>query len=40
MEPIGLKNLIYFYALEQKGGALFNQNKFAEAAYTFVKYTR
>ncbi|MBK6338823.1 MAG: hypothetical protein IPF63_04280 [Bacteroidetes bacterium] len=37
MEPIGLKNLIYFYALEQKGGALFNQNKFAEAAYTFVK---
>lgn len=37
LEPIGIKNLIYYYALEQKGGALFNQKKFGEAAYTFVK---
>lgn len=37
VEPLGIKNLIYYYALEQKGGALFNQKKYAEAAYTFVK---
>jgi hypothetical protein len=37
VEPLKQKTLLYYYALEQKGGALFNQKKFAEAGYAFAQ---
>ncbi|MCB0508903.1 MAG: hypothetical protein KDD21_11455 [Bacteroidetes bacterium] len=36
VEPLKLKNLIYYYALEQKAGALFNQKKYAEAGANYA----
>lgn len=36
VEPLKQKTLLYYYALEQKGGALFNQKKFAEAGAAFA----
>jgi hypothetical protein len=37
VEPLKQKTLLYYYALEQKGGALFNQKKFAEAGCAFAE---
>lgn len=37
VEPLKQKSLLYYYALEQKGGALFNQKKFAEAGCAFAQ---
>lgn len=36
VEPLKQKTLLYYYALEQKGGALFNQKKYAEAGAAFA----
>lgn len=36
VEPLKQKTLLYYYALEQKGGALFNQKKYAEAGGAFA----
>lgn len=36
VEPLKQKSLFYYYALEQKGGALFNQKKYAEAGAAFA----
>jgi hypothetical protein len=35
--PLKQKTLLYYYALEQKAGALFNQKKFAEAGNAFAE---
>ncbi len=37
VEPLKQKSLLYYYALEQKGGALFNQKKFAEAGCAYAQ---
>lgn len=37
VEPLKQKSLVYYYALEQKGGALFNQKKFAEAGCVYAQ---
>lgn len=37
VEPLKQKSLLYYYALEQKGGALFNQKKFAEAGCIYAE---
>lgn len=37
VEPLKQKTLVYYYALEQKGGALYNQKKFAEAGGVFAE---
>lgn len=37
VDPLKQKSLLYYYALEQKGGALFNQKKFAEAGVAFAQ---
>lgn len=36
VEPLKQKTLLYYYALEQKGGALYNQKKYAEAGAAFA----
>jgi hypothetical protein len=35
--PLNKKNLIYYYALEQKAGALYNQKKYAMAAQNYIE---
>ncbi|HQV77872.1 MAG TPA: hypothetical protein PLJ42_04095 [Chitinophagales bacterium] len=36
VEPLKQKSLVYYYALEQKAGALFNQKKYAEAGANYA----
>jgi len=35
--PLNNKSLIYYYALEQKAGALYNQKKYANAAQNYIE---
>lgn len=37
VKPLNQKTLLYYYALEQKGGALFNQKKYAEAGCAYAE---
>ena len=37
VEPLNDKSLLYYYAMEQKAGALYNQKKFDLAAYDYIR---